>query len=112
MSTIAVPLERRLTAYYEGSSRTDQPENIHTDLGAKRMGYRGGLVYGNQVFGWATPLLIEALGSDWVRDGWADLRVVRPVYVGDELEFRVTPVEGGAAEMETPSTPSPPPGRG
>ncbi len=92
-------LERRLTAYLDGADRDDQPENIHTDAVAREMGYRGGLVYGTTVYAWATPLILEALGEDWLRDGWADLQVRRPLYAGDDLTIRLEEADGGAFEL-------------
>ncbi len=91
---------RQITAYLEGTDRQDQPQNIHTDAVAKEMGYRGGLVYGSSVFGWATPLILDALGADWMRNGWADLQVLRPVYNGEDLTISLTPAEDGAYRVE------------
>jgi hypothetical protein len=91
---------RRLQTYLTGTERQDQPENIHTDTVAREMGYKGGLVYGTSVFGWATPLILEALGQDWMRDGWADVRILRPVYAGEELTISLEPADGGAFAMQ------------
>lgn len=90
----AAVAERLVRAYITGTEREDQPENIHTDRVAREMGYRGGLVYGTQVYGWAIPLIVDALGEEWARDGWADFHVRRPVYGGDLLRIRL---ECGAA---------------
>ncbi len=81
--------EHRFRAYIEGTERADQPENIHTDAVAREMGYEGGLVYGTSVYGWAVPLIRRMLGDEWLRSGWADFFVRRPVYGGDELCIRV-----------------------
>lgn len=98
--TVSGRAVRRITAYLEGTDRQDQPQNIHTDSVAKEMGYRGGLVYGTSVFGWATPLILDALGKDWMRSGWADLHILRPVYAGDELTITLTPADGGTYGVE------------
>lgn len=81
--------ERRITAYMEGVDRTDAPDNIHTDAGARKMGYDGGLVYGTTVYAWATPLILEVLGERFLSGGWADFFVKRPAYVGDDLTIRL-----------------------
>lgn len=91
---------RQITAYLEGTDRQDQPQNIHTDAVAKEMGYKGGLVYGSSVFGWATPLILDALGTEWMRNGWADLQVLRPVYNGEVLTISLTPAGDGAYRVE------------
>lgn len=97
--TVPAKLERSLSAYMPGADREDQPENIHTDKVAKSLGYRGALVYGTTVYGWSVPLIVEALGDDWMSDGWADLGIRRPIYTGDRLHITLEPGPGGAFVM-------------
>src|SRR3546814_414705 len=87
--TTSQSAERRITVYMEGAERTDAPDNIHTDAGAQKMGYRGGLVYGTTIYAWATPLILDCLGERFLSEGWADFFVKRPVYVGDDLTIRL-----------------------
>ncbi|MBK7330140.1 MAG: hypothetical protein IPI85_13960 [Dehalococcoidia bacterium] len=98
--TATPALERTITTYLEGRERSDQPENIHTDAVALEMGYRGGLVYGTSVYGWATPLIMDLLGEPWLRGGWADVRVLRPVYAGEQLTIAATPAPDGAYQVD------------
>lgn len=81
-------IEHEITAYMSGADR-EQPDNIHTDAGARRMGYKGGLVYGTTVYAWATPWIVDVLGQEWLTSGWADFFVRRPIYVGDALTIRL-----------------------
>jgi hypothetical protein len=94
--TVPPMLERSLFAYMPGADREDQPENIHTDKVAKALGYRGALVYGTTVHAWSVPLVVEALGDDWMRDGWVDLSIRRPIYTGERLHITLEPGEAGA----------------
>ncbi len=87
--------ERSLVAYMAGADREDQPENIHTDKVAQAMGYRSALVYGTTVYAWSTPLIVEALGDDWMRNGWADLSIRRPTYAGERLRITLAPGNPG-----------------
>ncbi len=80
---------RRMVTYLEGAERDDQPKNLHTDAAAREIGYRGGLVYGSSVFAWGTRLIVDVLGEGWLRHGWTDLRILRPVYAGEALTFTV-----------------------
>lgn len=96
----SAPRVREIVTYLEGTARQDQPTNLHTDVAAQKMGYRGGLVYGTSVFAWATPLVLESLGTEWMRDGWADLRILRPVYAGEALTITLAPDEDGGQRVE------------
>ena len=62
---------------------------IHADDGAHGAGYAGALVAGVRTYGWVAESVIEALGADWLVDGWADVTLRRPVYVGDPLTITV-----------------------
>jgi hypothetical protein len=92
-------LRRDITAYINGAEREDQPENIHTDKVAREMGYKGALVYGTVVYAWSVPLIREALGDEWMRSGWADIHIRRPVYSGDDLTITLEPGEGDAYQL-------------
>ncbi len=81
-------IEHKITAYMKGTDQ-DRPDNIHTDVGAKKMGYAGGLVYGTTVYAWSTPYIVDALGEAWLASGWADFFVRRPIYVGDSLTIQL-----------------------
>jgi hypothetical protein len=62
---------------------------IHADDGASGAGYAGALVAGVRTYGWVAESAIDVLGGGWLEDGWADVTMRRPVYVGDELRIAV-----------------------
>lgn len=82
--------ELRVTAFLGNPDRPDIRNAIHSTQGAQEYGYRAALVGGATVFGWATPAIIEVLGSAWLDTGWAELAFRRPTYPGDELTISVT----------------------
>ena len=86
MTTAAA--ERNLTAFLDGEDSPDISNPIHSTEVAAQYGYRGALVGGVTVYGWLTPVIVEALGERWLSDGWADVRFRRPVFPGDALTAR------------------------
>ncbi len=84
----ATVAERRLTAFLDGEDSPTISNPIHSTEVAAQYGYRGALVGGVTVYGWLTPVIVEALGERWLSDGWADVRFRRPVFPGDELTAR------------------------
>lgn len=96
---VASALDGTFVAYLDGAGAEDQPENLHTDKAARELGFQGGLVYGTSVFAWSVPLILEAAGADWMRDGWIDLHIRRPVYAGEALNMRVQSGDSGAYEL-------------
>lgn len=80
--------ERTLTAFLDGEDSPDILNPIHSTEVAAKYGYRGALVGGVTVYGWLTPVILDALGERWLSDGWADVRFRRPVFPGDELTAR------------------------
>lgn len=97
--TASASAVRQIKAYLEGTERQDQPQNIHTDSVAAGMGFKGGLVYGTSVFGWATPLILDALGTEWLRDGWAEVQILRPVYKDEDLTIMLTSIGDGTVQI-------------
>jgi acyl dehydratase len=65
---------------------------IHDDEEARRRGYRGGLVPGVTTWAYLCHPLTEVLGPAFVEGGTAELRLVAPVYDGDQVEIDVAPV--------------------
>lgn len=70
---------------------------IHDDEEARRHGYRGGLVPGVTTWAYLCHPLVDALGPPFVERGSAELRLVAPVYDGDEVEVEVAPATQAAA---------------
>lgn len=100
--TTQTTIERTITAFLDGEDSLSIPNIIHSTEGAAMFGFEGALVGGVTVYSWAAPALIEGLGEDWLDTGWIDFRLRRPVYPGDEITTRVTPLSprgaGGDAE--------------
>ena len=85
-------IERSITAFLDGEDSLEIDNIIHSTEGAAQFGFQGALVGGVTVYSWAVPALIEALGDDWLDQGWIDFRLRRPVYPGDEITTRVTQI--------------------
>ena len=103
--TTQTTIERTITAFLDGEDSLAIPNIIHSTEGAAMFGFEGALVGGVTVYSWAAPALIEGLGEDWLDTGWIDFRLRRPVYPGDEITTRVTPLSprsagGDAAEQQ------------
>ncbi len=62
---------------------------IHSTAAAQARGFRGALVGGATVYGWAVGAIIESLGVSWLDHGWAEVRFRRPVYPDDALTIDV-----------------------
>jgi hypothetical protein len=82
--------------YYAGSAlpeyrvktsidAADSSNLIHDDELAQRYGFRAGLVSGISVLAYMTRPLVEHAGKDWLERGSTDVRLIRPVYEGEEL---------------------------
>lgn len=66
----------------------DSENQIHSDSTARRYGFRGGLVPGVADYAYMTRPVVESLGSEWLRRGFAEARFLKPVYDGDRVEAR------------------------
>ena len=71
--------------------------SIHDDETARAHGYRGGLVTGVTLIGYATRALVERHGAAWLTGGTLDVRFVRPVYDGEPLRVALAPGRDGVA---------------
>ena len=83
--------------------------SIHDDARAQELGFRGGTVAGNIHFEQFPPLLIQALGEDWMHTGSLSLFFINATTDGEPVQAFVGPVEtraeGGHRApvwMETP----------
>ena len=95
MMTQAAEVEMVVDAFLDNADRGDIINPIHSTGFAQRHGFRGALVGGVTVWGWATPAILEALGDGWLDRGWADFAFRQPTYPGDRLTVRVRPAEAG-----------------
>jgi acyl dehydratase len=78
---------------------TASENRIHADDVARRYGYRGGLVPGVTVYGYACHAIVDAIGPAWVESGAAGIRFVSPCYDGDEVTITAVPGDAGAVEL-------------
>ncbi len=87
--------ERRITAFMEDPDNMNIGNVIHANQGAREYGYKAALVGGVTVYGWTVPAVLQALGAEWLDNGWVDVSFRRPTYPGDEMTARVTERDGG-----------------
>lgn len=77
------------------NTATESENRIHDDAVAARLGFRGGLVPGVDVYAYATRPIVERWGRDWLEHGRARARFLAPVYDGEEVAVVSTPREEG-----------------
>lgn len=99
--TTARPTVRRVRAFLADPEAPNPGNPIHSGSGAREFGYRAALVGGVNVYGFAVPAIIEALGMEWLDHGWAEVEFRRPVYPDELLEVVIE--ESGALEVRGPS---------
>jgi acyl dehydratase len=83
--------ELAVEAFLDNEDSDDIRNPIHAGGYARRYGFRGALVGGVTVWGWATPAILEAIGGGWLDRGWSEFVFRRPTYPGDRLDVRVRP---------------------
>jgi len=96
MMTRAAEVEMVVDAFLDNEDSGDIINPIHSTGFAQRYGFRGALVGGVTVWGWATPAILEAIGDGWLDRGWADFAFRQPTYPGDRMTVRVRLAEAGA----------------
>ena len=74
----------RLQAFLADPNAENQ---VHSPVVARTFGFGGGLVPGVDVYAYLTRPVVERWGLDWLRHGWGELRLLKPVYGADELEI-------------------------
>lgn len=83
-------LKNKVTAYLGHEDSPDISNPIHSTEVAKAYGFSGPLVGGVTVWGWATDTILEALGEDWLKTGWAEYSFRQPTMPGDEMLIKAT----------------------
>ena len=83
-------IENSVVAYLGDEDSPDITNPIHSTEFAKVYGFTGPLVGGVTVWGWATDTILEALGENWLVDGWAEYSFRQPTFPGDILLIRAT----------------------
>jgi hypothetical protein len=76
--------EYRIKASIDSPHHNNQ---IQDDEFARRCGFNAGLVPGCSVAAYMTRPLIEVVGRDWLERGSAEVRLIRPVYDGEEMHI-------------------------
>jgi len=78
-------IEQTIEAYLSNEDSAEISNPIHSTEVAARYGFGGALVGGVTVWGWATPVILEALGEGWLEHGWCEFWFRQPTYPGDVL---------------------------
>ena len=69
--------------------------NIHSDVDARRLGFRGGLVAGSIHMEQFAPVLVRAFGERWFQRGSISLYFLQPTVHGEDVRcFLGVPPEG------------------
>jgi acyl dehydratase len=69
------------------NTSTDSENKIHDDATARKYGFKGGLVPGVTVYAYLTHPLAEALGAAWLQRGTANVRFLKPVLDGEQVDI-------------------------
>lgn len=77
---------------------------IHTNAGAQEYGFQGAFVGGVTLYAWCVPTVIDALGNEWLDEGWVNIRFRRPTYPGAHIRVQVTGRDDSAAGTLTALT--------
>ena len=91
-----IAVENHFTAWMQNPNDPTIPNAIHSADGAREYGFQAALVGGVTVYGWCIPTIFDAVGEDWLDDGWVDVHFRRPTYPGDEMIVQALPGDGGA----------------
>lgn len=79
---------------------TDSENTIHADEAARQFGFRGGLVPGIVVYGYALTPVLRLYGPAWLERGAVHIKLQQPVYDGDAVLVRSQTVpEAGPVEI-------------
>ncbi len=81
---------------------TQHDNKIHSDAGAARYGFAGGLVPGVANYAYLTRPVVEALGSDWLTRGTMTAKFIQPIYDGETATARaaVTSIQPFELQLE------------
>jgi acyl dehydratase len=80
------------------NTATASENKIHDNAVARRLGFRGGLVPGVDVYAYMTHPIVAVWGRAWLERGAVSLRLLKPVY--DAEEVLVTASADGDTEMQ------------
>ena len=91
-------IEHSVVAYLGNEDSPDISNPIHSTEVAEAYGFSGPLVGGVIVWGWATDTILEALGENWLGDGWAEYSFRQPTFPGDKLKIKAALNANGVPE--------------
>ena len=83
-------IENSIIAYLGHEDSPDISNPIHSTEIAQAYGFKGPLVGGVTVWGWATDTIVQALGEKWLHNGWAEYSFRQPTFPGDKLRIQGT----------------------
>lgn len=81
------------------NTATASTNKIHDDAVACKLGFRGGLVPGVDVYAYLCHLPAERWGRAWLERGTITARFESPVYDGDAVEITGNPIGDGELEL-------------
>jgi hypothetical protein len=67
---------------------TESENIIHADAAARQFGFKGGLVPGVVIFGYAIKPVMDLYGTAWLQHGSVQIKLHKPVYDGDAVVVR------------------------
>jgi acyl dehydratase len=88
-------IENKVIAFLGNDDSPDISNPIHSTEVAQAYGFAGALVGGVTVWGWASETIIQALGEDWLENGWSEFSFRQPTFPGDQLTITATFNESG-----------------
>jgi len=78
----------------------DHANKIHSDEGASKYGFQGGLVPGVALYAYLTRPVVDTLGLEWVNHGAMKSRFIHPVYDGERVQVKSWIVSTDPMELE------------
>jgi hypothetical protein len=98
----SVPAPYRVKAYNTAHASENK---IHDNVVSKRLGFRGGLVPGVDVYAYLVHAPVAHFGRAWLEHGTVECRFVKPVYDGEQVLVAAEPADAGLAlRVESRST--------
>ncbi len=72
---------------------------IHTDEGARAVGFGAALVAGTTVHAYLVHPIVEAWGTEWLAEGTSTIDFIAPVEAGDRIDCVPVPAADGSVEV-------------
>jgi hypothetical protein len=80
---------REFRAFMEDPDNPNIPNVIHSTDAARDYGFDAALVGGVTAYGWTVQTIRDAVGDQWLDDGWIEVAFRRPIYPEDALTIAV-----------------------